>query len=182
MIIVVETSHKKNTLHFLEFVKPVIDILDTVENTVVIRHFTELTSHDIAEAKRIIICGNGLQDQAFLKASRKFAWLRTVTKPVLGICAGMQMITKVCGGKIKPKTRIGVERLQFLQPDALLGRMSKYDVYSLHNYICSVPPGFVELAETDIPMAIRKADAPVYGVLFHPEVLNKDLIREFARL
>jgi GMP synthase-like glutamine amidotransferase len=180
VILVIETSGRKNSLHFLEFVKPVTDILESVNTVVTVAHYTELTPGQIETADRIIICGNGLQDQDFLKATRKFSWLRDCRKPVLGICAGMQMIAKVFGATLKKSEKIGMQRVNFLEPDTLLSKMSGYNVYELHTKVPGVPYGFVELAETDIPMAFRKTDAPIYGLLWHPEVSNKELIKAFA--
>lgn len=180
MILVIETSWKKESMHFLEFVKPVTDILEGVNATVSVVHYAELTLGQIASADRIIICGNGLQDQDFLKATRKFSWLRDCRKPVLGICAGMQMIAKVFGATLKKSERIGMTRVNFLEPDKLLSKMSGYNVYELHTKAPGVPHGFVELAETDIPLSFRKIDAPIYGLLWHPEVSNKELIKAFA--
>ena len=182
MILIIETAYKKNTLHFFEFVKPIMDILTDAGITFTVKHYKELAAKDIEEAEKFIICGNGLQDTAVFDDVKRFAWLKTTRKPVLGICAGMQIIGKVHGGKIKPRVHIGVSRLQFLEPDPLIRRMSKYDVYELHNYMVTVPTGFTELAETYIPMAFRKNDAPVYGVMFHPEVMNKELIRAFGEM
>ena len=182
MIIVVETAARKNSLHFFEFVKPIIDILDDAGMTFIVRHFTDITKKDIEDAEKFIFCGNGLQDQKILIEFKKFAWLKTTTKPVLGICAGMQLIGKVHGARTRQKTFIGVSRLQFLEPDPLMSRMSKYDVYELHNFAVAVPKGFKELAETDIPMAFKKDGSMMYGVMFHPEVMNKELIKAFAEM
>lgn len=180
MILVIDLSGRKNSLHFFEFVKPVMDILEAGAIGHTVKHYTDITAKDIEAAERFILCGTGLQDHAVLKETKRFAWLKTTKKPVLGICAGMQLIGKVHGGKLLSKTRIGVTKVQFLEPDPLLRMMSKYDVFELHNKAVTVPPGFKELAETDIPMAFKKIDAPIYGVLWHPEVLNKELVRAFA--
>jgi GMP synthase-like glutamine amidotransferase len=182
MILIIETAQRKNSLHFFEFVKPVMDILESINAAFEVKHYKDVSAEDIERAEKFIICGNGLQDRAFLDDIKKFNWLKKTTKPVLGICAGMQIIGKVHGGKLQKKTRIGVGRLQFLEPDPFLNRMSRYDVYELHNYTVSVPAGFTELAETDIPMAFKKNDSPMYGVLFHPEVMNKELIKAFGMI
>lgn len=180
MILVVELSARKDSLHFFEFVKPVLDILETAAAAYTVKHYLDITAKDIEDAERFILCGTGLQDHAALKETKRFAWLKKTKKPVLGICAGMQLIGKVHGGRIIVKPRIGVVKVQFLDPDPLMRMMSRFDVYELHNKAVTVPPGFKELAETDIPMAFKKNDAPIYGVLWHPEVLNKELVRAFA--
>jgi GMP synthase-like glutamine amidotransferase len=182
MILVIETAERKNSLHFFEFVKPILDILDSMNAHFEVRHYKEVTKEHIDKAEKVILCGNGLQDREFLVDAKKFSWLKTTTKPVLGICAGMQIIGKVHGAKLIKKVKIGVSHVQFLDPDPFMNMMSKYDVYELHNYAVSVPAGFVELAETDIPMAFKKKDVPMYGVMFHPEVMNKELIKAFGQM
>ncbi len=182
MILIIETSAEKHTLHFFEFVKPLIDIAESTKETVDVMHWSEVDEERAAVASRIILCGNGLLDNKSLSCLKSFSWLEKTNVPVLGICAGAQIISRFFGGRIFPSTRIGVNRITFLHPDPLLSAMSKYNVYELHTKRCTVPPGFVELAETDIPMAFRKADAPVYGVLWHPEVMNKEMVRAFCTM
>jgi len=155
----------KEKLHFYEFVKPVGDVL--VKNKIkgFIRHYTCLTKRDLEKASKIIICGTSLKDNEFLENIKKFNWITDFQKPILGICGGAHVIGLVLGYKIKKKTGIGLKEINFKK--SFLGFLGKKQVYHLHNLQI-------------LPEVFNKKN--IYSVLFHPEVRNKEMILNFARL
>jgi GMP synthase (glutamine-hydrolysing) len=171
----------KEKLHFYEFVKPVGDIL--IKNKVkgFIGHYSCLTKRDLQKAEKIIICGTGLQDNDIVNNFDKFSWLKDFKKPVLGICGGMQIIGLVFGGKLKKGKEIGFYNENF--KDNFLGLKGKKEVYHLHNYYVTILKDFEIFSQSGkIPQAIKHKTKPIYGVLFHPEVRNKEMVLEFVRL
>jgi len=155
----------KEKLHFHEFVKPVGDIL--VKNKIkgFIRHYTCLAKKDLKKAEKIIICGTSLKDNDFLDNIKKFRWITSFPGPVLGICGGAHVIGLTLGKKIKKKTGIGLKEVNFKKP--FLGFEGKKQVYHLHNLQV-------------LPETFHKKN--IYSVLFHPEVRNKEMILNFAKL
>jgi GMP synthase (glutamine-hydrolysing) len=104
-ILLVNTCAEK--LHYLEFVKPVEGILKKAGLNFFSRHYSEISDDDLRKAERIIICGTSLKDNKFIEEADKFGWIEETDKPILGICAGMQMIGIVFNGALKRKTEIG---------------------------------------------------------------------------
>jgi GMP synthase (glutamine-hydrolysing) len=172
MILIVNVCFEK--LHYLEFVKPVEDIL--VKNNVKFKtkHYKEINQKDLG-ADKIIICGTSLKDDDYLDNISEFNWIKDCKKPVLGICAGMQIIGLIFGGKLKRKTEIG---FYFEEFDSFLGISGKQEVYHLHNNYVEFSKDFEVLSKGKIPQVVKKGN--LYGVLFHPEVRQKDLILNFC--
>ena len=100
-------------------------------------------------------------------------------KPILGICAGMQIIGMLFGGKIKRKTEIGFYNEHF---SGFLGLEGRKPVYHLHNnYVdFSRLEDFSIFSKGGIPQAVKHRGQGIYGVLFHPEVRQKEMILKFA--
>lgn len=189
----------KEKLHFNEFVKPVGDVL--VRNGIkgFIRHYTCLTKKDLDKASKVIICGTSLKDFGFIDDVDKFSWLKDFDKPVLGICGGMQIIGLVFDGeslshppsrndashrifdKLKKKKEIGYYSEKFSKE--FLGMEDEREVYHLHN-------GYVDFSKTSdfevfcrgngIDQAVKHKKKNIFGVLFHPEVRQKEMILEFV--
>ncbi|MBZ4188493.1 glutamine-hydrolyzing GMP synthase [Niabella beijingensis] len=112
--------------------------------------------------------------------------------PVLGICYGAQLATKLFGGKVEKssKREYGRAQMQVKQAaDPLMkGVEQKSQVWMSHgDSILELPAGFEILATTDsIPVAAFKysgASHPLYGFQFHPEVYHsiegKKLLNNF---
>lgn len=178
MILIINTCKEK--LHFYEFVKPVGDILIKNDIKGFIRHYTCVTKKDIEKADKIIICGTSLKDNDVFKNIKKFSWLKDYNKPVLGICAGMQILGLVFGSELKKEKEIGFYNEEF--KNNFLGLQNIEEVYHLHNFYITVPEGFSAFANSKIPQAIKHKTKPIYGVLFHPEVRNKEMIKSFLKL
>ena len=98
MILLVSTCQEP--LHELEFVKPIERILKSKGYECVIEHYTNLKS--LERATHIIICGTSLKDDRFLHDLEKFTWVNDVRVPLLGICAGMQIIGLLFGLSTPP--------------------------------------------------------------------------------
>jgi GMP synthase-like glutamine amidotransferase len=161
MILIINLNKYK--FHDLEFIQPITDLL---ENCKVI-HYRSLTQKDIDSADRVIIAGTSLKDSDYLQDLDNFSWIKNYKKPLLGICAGMQILALVHGAKLKKAKEIGVTQLK------------KKKVYSLHQFSITLPKGFEKLDKSSKCIhEIKKDD--LYGVLFHPEVMNKEIIENFA--
>ena len=169
MILIINICKEK--LHFNEFVKPVEEIIGKSS----VKHYTSIDKKDM-EADKIIICGTSLKDNQFLEDIEMFEWIKDFDKPILGICGGMQ----VFGGELGEKQEIGFYKEDFNKE--FLGLKGDQEVYHLHNNYVTLPEDFVKYTESDIPQAIKHKTKPIYGVLFHPEVRNKELIENFIKL
>lgn len=176
MILIISTSKEK--IHNLEFCKPIEDILKDHKTRTT--HYSKLTKKDLGSAKKIIIAGTSLQDNKFLENVKKFDWLKSTNKPVLGICAGFQIIGLQFGGNLKKEIEIGYynENLK----EKFLKEEGKIQVYHLHNnYITKESLKKFKIYNSGkIPQAIKHSTLPIYGTLFHPEVRNKKMILGFV--
>lgn len=170
----------KEELHELEFVKPIEKILDEKNIKYFTKHYSKISSADLKKANKIIICGTSLQDDEFLKHMKNFEFLKDYEKPVLGICAGMQIISLIFGAKLKSKTEIGYY-FEFFKKE-FLELSGEHEVYHLHNNYTTLPKNFIKFTNSKIPQAIKHISKPIYGVLFHPEVRNRKLIVNFIKL
>ena len=118
---------------------------------------------DIEESEKIIICGTSIKDNEFLKNIKKFSWIKDYEKPILGICGGSHIIGLVLGKKIEKNEQIGLKKIKL----DFLGIKGEKEVYHLH--------GLEVLPET-----FKQGN--IYATLFHPEVRNKEIIKNFIKL
>ncbi len=174
MILVINIC--RDSLHYYEFVKPVVDILKDEE--VLILHYEDLVQKDLEYCDRVIICGTSLADNKYIKDIKYFFWLKDFKKPVLGICAGFQILGMVFGGKIEKALEIGFFKEKF--DKNFLGLEGEIGVYHLHRKYIKFSKDWRIFNKGDIVQAIKLNN--FYGVLFHPEVRNKDMFLNFVKL
>ncbi len=174
----------KEKLHYLEFVKPVEDILRKNKIPFFTRTYREINSKDIANSDKIIICGTALRDNQFMENLDRFSWIKEYEKPLLGICGGMQIIGKSFKGIIRKEPQMGFFHEKFHKN--FLGLEGSKEVYHLHNYYIdfSVLDTFNSYCTSDneIVQAVKHESKEIYGVLFHPEVRQKELILNFCKI
>jgi GMP synthase (glutamine-hydrolysing) len=180
MILVVDMNWKKDSLGFYEFVLPVVTIAKTQDECTV-KHFLEITNQNLSQCDRVILSGTALKDTATLSQPEKFMWLKETEKPVLGICAGMETIGVVFGMPLIRSLEIGMTQINMVKENPLFG--GDFKAYSLHSYCVESSGDFYVWAKSaKCVQIIKHKIKPIYGVLFHPEVRNPELIKCFILL
>jgi GMP synthase-like glutamine amidotransferase len=177
MILVVDMNWKRGSLGYYEFVLPIVEVAQELEGCTV-KHYAEVANADLAECSRIILSGTALKDNVTLGQPEKFQWLKTFDKPVLGICAGMQTIGVVFGLQLPRCLEIGMTEVKTLVENPLFS--GTFRVYSLHNFSVESSEEFEVLAASEeCPQVLKHKQKSIYGVLFHPEVRNADILKRF---
>ena len=172
MILIISTC--KNKLSEEEFVKPIANIVGDCE----IKHYNDVGYVD--DYDKIIICGTALEDNKFIKNLNKFSWLKNTDKEVLGICSGMQIIALMFGSTLIKQKEIGMTKIKCKKTNRLFSK--DIEVYELHNNGLENLDNFNILAETNSIQSIKHKEKPFYGIMFHPEVRNEEIVKNFISL
>lgn len=179
MILIVNLCAEK--LHYFEFVLPVEDILSSRKISFFTKNYKDITSEDLFKADKIIVCGTSLMDNVYLENLDFFRPFLDFGKPILGICAGFQILGLLLEGNLKPNFMVGLFENNFDKP--FLGSQGKIKTYHLHKNTIDFPQKCsLELHYFEgnlVSFADRKRN--LIGVLFHPEVRNKEMILSFVR-
>jgi GMP synthase (glutamine-hydrolysing) len=178
MILIVDMNFKKDSLGIYEFVHPIASIVKGFEEYA-IKHYSELGQADVDEYSRVILSGNALRNEQVLNKLDIFRWIRGCEKPVLGICAGMQTICLVFGSSLKRCVEIGMKRIETVKENPLFS--ASFDAYELHSHAIQPSAEFEALAKSKkCVQAVKHREKDIYGVLFHPEVRNREIIERFV--
>jgi ABC transporter with metal-binding/Fe-S-binding domain ATP-binding protein len=182
-ILLIDLCFEKDSLSHYEFVLPIRDALERAGAYCDVRHYEEFASLEIARYDRIVLCGTALKDNEYAEHLHYFSWIKDCKKPILGICAGMQVIGAVYGGSIAANRAVGLEEIEIIRASPLLGEPRRIDGYHLHNYAVTLPQELALLAgSVDAAEAFQRGDDPVYGIIFHPEVRNRWILERFTHL
>jgi GMP synthase-like glutamine amidotransferase len=183
VILLVDLCFREDSLGFEEFVLPIRRIVERCGFSSREVHYSRVVPAEISGSEAVVLCGTPLADNQFLVDIRQFFWLPACPVPVLGICAGMEVLTLVHGGNLDNCREIGMTPVRVTGEDLLLGRTGEFPAYELHGFGCRVPEDFQVLAESDrCIQVIRHKNRPQWGVMFHPEVRNEWVVERFLTL
>jgi GMP synthase (glutamine-hydrolysing) len=157
--------------------------------------FSELLPHHVGAAevarrrpKGLILSGGPASVYA-ADAPKLERELLELGIPVLGICYGMQLLTRELGGEVQGAEvgEFGRSKLTVSEPGRLLeGLPLEQTCWMSHrDTVFSPPPGFTALASsTESPVAaLESVERQIYGIQFHPEVVHtpygQDIITRF---
>jgi len=247
MILITDLCYRKDSLSYYEYVNPICEIAEDSGSEYDVIHYSELNGEIPDKYSSVIFCGTALKDNLFIEDLSLMQAVRSYNKPVIGICAGMQVIASAYGGKITDLKKFGMSRVRFSPgdpifcdiPDQIIrsgitdkengnnsfsslssgdicqknnsstyvdsGRpVYEFEGYEVHSRMTELPDSFIPLAMSGVghsspepsevfrtpvsfdseiyPEIIRHREKPVYGILFHPEVRNVWLIRNFINL
>jgi GMP synthase-like glutamine amidotransferase len=183
MILLIDLCCREDSLGFDEYVMPVERIVERSGFKASFMHYRSVSSADFQGAEAAILCGTPLADNAFLENPGAFSWVEKTGIPVLGICAGMEMIGQTFGGVLGPCTEIGMTGIRVTGTDPFFSESLSFSAYELHTIACRDPGPLKVLAVSDrCIQVIRHPVRPVYGVMFHPEVRNEWAVDQFLSL
>ncbi|HMK94951.1 MAG TPA: gamma-glutamyl-gamma-aminobutyrate hydrolase family protein [Candidatus Limnocylindrales bacterium] len=180
MILIVDMNWKKSSLGYYEFVLSIASIAKSLDKYAV-KHYLEVTKKELTQFDVVILSGTALKDTATLSQLEKFKWLKETDKPVFGICAGMETIGIVYGAHLTNCLEIGMTQVNAVKENPIFSGSLR--AYSLHS-LCVEPSSEFEVwAESNkCAQIIKLKKKPIYGLLFHPEVRNPELIKRFIQL
>jgi len=143
----------------------------------VLPHDTSITNIKNKKPKGIILSGgpSSVYDKNAPTISKK---IFTLGIPILGICYGMQLMTKILGGEVshKKKQEYGKAHLQIDNNKNLFANIYLEMVcwMSHGDAVMKLPKGFRKIAHTKNSnyAAIADNKRNLYGVQFHPEVVH----------
>lgn len=183
MILLIDLCYREGSLGFDEYVLPIAHIIERAGFETSSVHFRSVSPGYLRDAGAVILCGTPLADNAFLEEPGALSWVKRVGIPVLGVCAGMEVVCTIFGGVIGPCIEIGMTEIRMTSPDPLLSGKPSFSAYELHTFGCT-DPGLLEiLAVSDrCIQVVRDPARPVYGVMFHPEVRNEWVVERFLSL
>jgi len=179
MILIISVCSDR--LSYFEFVKPVEEILKKARKDSRTRYFLNMNHRDVGQAEKAIICGTALKDFRYLNSIEKFTWIKEVDKPVLGICAGTQILGKLFDCNLAERTKIGRYKVKIVQKNSLTSKEEFYS-YFLNSKAMEPNEDFEILGESgNLKCIVKHKRKRLYGCLFHPEVLNPEIITNFLQ-
>jgi GMP synthase (glutamine-hydrolysing) len=180
MILIVDMNWKRDSLAFNEFVLPIVSVVQPLEECVV-KHFLEIDGAELGGYSKIILSGTTLKDHATLNQLDRFNWIKTFGKPILGICAGIQTISLVLDQPLSNCLQVGMTEITTQKENPLFS--GTFQAYALHNFSIEPSEKFEVLAKSARCVeAVKHKEKEIWGLLFHPEVRNQEMLRRFVQL
>ena len=173
-ILLISTCKEK--LSEYEFVKPIIEIIKSFDYDII--NYRNLETLDFQIYDKVIICGTSLQDNDYLNYLSDFDRLKNQGKEILGICSGFQIICSMFDEEIIVQEEIGMINVETQIKNPLAS--GNFQAYNMHNFSVDEVTSFNVLAKSENTIQIishKKINA--FGVSFHPEVRNQEIITNF---
>lgn len=181
MILIIDLTDPEITILRDEFVAPITRYFLSVGQQTRIIRLEEWGRVDPV-VNGIIICGTALADDWYVNHSIEIQ-LNLWNAPILGICAGMQMLLTGTGGERQPFLEIGMTPVYLTEvgrEHQLTKGKDDFSGYSLHQYTATRIHPWISLAESDGgELIVMHQHKPWFGVLFHPEVRNEWIFERF---
>ena len=178
MLLIINTS---NIISDERYVSPLLDILP---EGVLVKHFLEV--EDIPKnIHKIIITGNSIfsTNLSLREIKSKFKWIDTFDKPVLGICAGQQILAQYFGSRLDRNDSRGLKEFLIKRINPVLkGVKPGFYGYVSHNFSAPCPKDFKVLAKSNSEYIAKHNKKDIYISSFHPEFSEKQILENFVEL
>lgn len=153
---------------------------------------------DIRQIKKLnpkgIILSGGPNSVNFKQSLKPNKDIYLLEVPILGICYGMQLLTKEFGGKVvgSSKKEFGDSNFKIKETSKLFKGIkinTEYKVWMSHSdKVASVPSKFTKVGESTNSKiaAFENKTTNIFGIQFHPEVthtsIGKKILKNFIRI
>ena len=150
---------------------------------------------DISEIKNLnprgIILSGGPNSVNFKKTLKPSKEIFSLEIPILGICYGMQLLSKEFGGKVikSSKKEFGDSKLKIRKKSKLFENIkinTEHKVWMSHSdQVVDVPLNFTKIGESTNSKiaAFENTTINIFGIQFHPEVthtsIGKKILKNF---
>lgn len=139
----------------------------------------EVSARELSSADAVILSGgpSSVTKDDFHSLP---AFIKSFSRPVLGICLGHQLVAQSLGGKVvKGKSaEYGISKIEVDSPGVILAGMPKsFSAWVSHfDEVKKMPSGFSRLAhsETCAIEAMENPNKKIFSVQFHPEVWHTE--------
>lgn len=184
-LLIINTAEKNNP----DFTDPILKISRDFQVKEEIIHWSDY--NDLEEMNSfdgIIISASPKGDnENFYDRLRAFRWLKSCEKPVLGICAGHQLIGVTFGAELisDQEAEEGQVKINILNDSPLFkGLPETFFAEQHHNDSVSLPFNFTLLASSEkcLVQAMKHKKLPIYSVQWHAEISNPELLGNFISI
>jgi GMP synthase (glutamine-hydrolysing) len=180
MILIIDCTCPDLPLLRDEFVLPLETIVKQAGFRTCSLHLADQRQPD--DIQGIILTGTALRDHSFLTIGLP-PWIREFERPVLGICAGMQLLALQAGGSLTNDEAIGMTEIMVVGSDLMLAEKERFQAWELHQSGVIIPDSCQVIAvRSEQVRGFKRKEKPWYGLLFHPEVRNEWIIDNFLRI
>ncbi|RYB94307.1 aminodeoxychorismate/anthranilate synthase component II [Nocardioides oleivorans] len=166
--VIVVDHHDSYTWNLVHLVASVTGVLPTV-----VQH-DEVSVEDVLRHSHVVLSPGPGHPSVEADFSVGTAVLLSGTRPVLGVCLGMQGLVTAYGGTVE-RLRPAHGEVVSVRHDGLgvfAGLPQDFDAVRYHSLgAVSLPSSLVATAWSDdgVVMGVRHVDLPLEGVQFHPE-------------
>lgn len=153
---------------------------------------SKLTSADFIQSYDAIVLSPGPSNPKNSGYSMDIVAQWYQSKPIFGVCLGMQIINEFFGGKtIKAPYPVHGKKapIAIIHTSPLFHKIpSNFQAARYHSLICSDVPDVLKVTAIyqEIPMSLEHYQLPIYGVQFHPESFMTEygqrIIHNFLRI
>ncbi|MEK6821290.1 MAG: hypothetical protein AABY11_02745 [archaeon] len=179
---IVSCSSRDDALARREFVWPLQRSISFPSSIIPLKKLS------LSKAKKfdaLIFSGTSLADNDFLSHAKNLSWITSLDIPLIGVCAGHELLGKIFGGKITHSASPAIGLLpvslnvRAFHLNGLSGNFpSKISAYHLNQNTVSLPKGFVSLAKSsknahEITLHSQKR---ILSFQFHPEFNHSFLL------
>jgi len=187
-ILIINSAEKGVT----NFVSPIEKIVSGAGAISTIIQYDSLPQTNISVYDGVIISGSprGATKCDIVDYQLQFyGWVKDYEKPILGICAGHQIIGRLFGSELirDRQKEDGDLEVHIVDSDAakedpiFAGINTPFTVRQAHDDSITRPNEFTLLAYSSQcnVQVIKHKDKPIYGIQFHPEILNERMILNY---
>lgn len=188
-ILIINNERDNEELGWIPQLEKALKSIEFAEHT--IKHYSEITTEIIEELKpQYIILAGRIGHHWDLKEIMenyipKLKVIKDLNVPILGICAGLQLIAITFGGSIGKMIESDDDRLEegyiehFIKKEDTIfeGLNKSFYCRQLHrDEVKVLPDDFIILASSEMckVQAIKHQTLPIYGFQFHPEWYNDE--------